>query len=175
MRKVVNPVSDSCPGNFADSSTQWPKIDPHRPIFISPWNNNTSQQHQEEQQHQQQQQRGDVEKPSTTTPNSVHPFARRTKSRTFVEQKNLFSTSSTSTDSSEEPPKLTPDIWDESFEEIIRTANRSIETAESILSTLRRGDADDVETTPDVISKPDDNQVMIQINYDWKFFYDSLG
>ena len=42
-------------------------------------------------------------------------------------------------DSSEES-KPKPDIWDDSFDEIIRTANRSIETAESILSTLRRGE-----------------------------------
>ena len=168
MKKVVVPVSDSSPGKFTDSPTptptQWPKIDPHRPIFISPWNNDASQQHQQQHQQQQQQQqhqRGDVEK-SSTTPNSVHPFARRTKTRTFVEQINLFSTSSTSTDSSEEPPKQTPDIWDESFEEIIRTANRSIETAESILSTLRRGDATDVEPTPDAISTTtiDDKQVI---------------
>ena len=99
------------------------------------------------------------DEPTTPTTTSIHPFARRTKSRSFVEQKNLFSTTSTSTDSSssDDPPKGDPDIWDESFDEILRTANRSIETAESILSTLRRGEENDV-ITPTKASTHD-NQV----------------
>ncbi len=102
----------SIPANGIDTPTHWPKLD--EPIFISPWNNNTFQQQQQQQQGDEREDNRDEEK-SSKIPSSIHPFARRTKSRTFVEQKNLFSTSSTSTDSSEDPPKVHPDIWCRSY------------------------------------------------------------
>jgi hypothetical protein len=115
-------ASDDCAEDPPFSS--WPKI-AEGPIFISPWDADAAR-------------KPEPRHASPATPAAAHPFARRTKSRNFVEPKHLFS--SASTDSSDDPAKFVPDVWDESFEEILRTANRSIETAESILSTLCRGD-----------------------------------
>ena len=126
--KSLNLFSGSCqqevPDGLIETSPNWPKVD--QPIFISPWNNNNVELKPVD--------ALNVEKSRTPTHSSIHPFARRTKSRYCVEQKKLFSSSST--DSSE----VQNDVWDDSFDEIIRTANRSIETAESILTTLRRGE-----------------------------------
>jgi hypothetical protein len=140
---------DKTPSNPNYANNVWSNVDTDRHLFISPWNNvennHRVDQHNDEDddglhRHQvlnveQQQQQQQQQQPKNS---SIHPFTRRTKSRYCVEQKKLFSSTSDSSDELKVSPQV--DVWDDSFDEIIRTANRSIETAESILSTLRRGE-----------------------------------
>ena len=153
---VPDGLVDKTPSNPNYANNVWSNVDADRHLFISPWNNvennhrvdphnnddddDDLHRHQDlnvEQSKQQQQQQQQQPKNS-----SIHPFARRTKSRYCVEQKKLFSSTSDSSDELKVSPQA--DVWDDSFDEIIRTANRSIETAESILSTLRRGEETEI-------------------------------
>ena len=87
---------EAIPQGLVDkSSPKWSNVD--NSIFISPWCNNNHLQQQQQQQQSEQSSTTPVlscvDKTPTKT-SSIHPFARRTKSRYCVEQKKLFSSTS---------------------------------------------------------------------------------